>query len=158
MSSCCVFFVFFFSSRRRHTRCALVTGVQTCALPISRARRRRRRFGVMPDKDHDMSAASDRCRLYLITPPRFEPTAFAESFRAALDADDVGCVQLRLKEADDDAVRRAADILRPIAQERGVAFLMNDRPDLVAETGRSEENTYELQSLMRISYAACCLK
>src|SRR3546814_21197814 len=27
--------VFFFSSRRRHTRCALVTGVQTCALPIS---------------------------------------------------------------------------------------------------------------------------
>src|SRR3546814_18987322 len=31
---CLVFF--FFSSRRRHTRCALVTGVQTCALPISR--------------------------------------------------------------------------------------------------------------------------
>src|SRR3546814_8502453 len=29
-----VVFVFFFSSRRRHTRCALVTGVQTCALPI----------------------------------------------------------------------------------------------------------------------------
>src|SRR3546814_5974230 len=28
-------FAFFFSSRRRHTRCALVTGVQTCALPIS---------------------------------------------------------------------------------------------------------------------------
>src|SRR3546814_2700964 len=32
-STYCVF-VFFFSSRRRHTRCALVTGVQTCALPI----------------------------------------------------------------------------------------------------------------------------
>src|SRR3546814_9140833 len=33
---CCVVLdvVFFFSSRRRHTRCALVTGVQTCALPI----------------------------------------------------------------------------------------------------------------------------
>src|SRR3546814_1641377 len=33
---CCIvfFFIFFFSSRRRHTRCALVTGVQTCALPI----------------------------------------------------------------------------------------------------------------------------
>src|SRR3546814_2657381 len=30
----CVFYFFFFSSRRRHTRCALVTGVQTCALPI----------------------------------------------------------------------------------------------------------------------------
>src|SRR3546814_7425578 len=35
----CLYFVyvcFFFSSRRRHTRCALVTGVQTCALPIYR--------------------------------------------------------------------------------------------------------------------------
>src|SRR3546814_7330338 len=32
-----IFFVFFFSSRRRHTRCALVTGVQTCALPIYQA-------------------------------------------------------------------------------------------------------------------------
>src|SRR3546814_9545326 len=30
----CLYFFFFFSSRRRHTRCALVTGVQTCALPI----------------------------------------------------------------------------------------------------------------------------
>src|SRR3546814_2300823 len=37
---CFVCFVFFFSSRRRHTRCALVTGVQTCALPISDAARR----------------------------------------------------------------------------------------------------------------------
>src|SRR3546814_2448675 len=35
---CCVLFCFFFSSRRRHTRCALVTGVQTCALPIYRMR------------------------------------------------------------------------------------------------------------------------
>src|SRR3546814_4227193 len=36
MLSCglCVHTFFFFSSRRRHTRCALVTGVQTCALPI----------------------------------------------------------------------------------------------------------------------------
>src|SRR3546814_7426129 len=34
---CCFFF---FSSRRRHTRCALVTGVQTCALPIWSGRRR----------------------------------------------------------------------------------------------------------------------
>src|SRR3546814_9764797 len=32
----CVVLFFFFSSRRRHTRCALVTGVQTCALPIWR--------------------------------------------------------------------------------------------------------------------------
>src|SRR3546814_4445691 len=35
---CAEFCFFFFSSRRRHTRCALVTGVQTCALPISGTR------------------------------------------------------------------------------------------------------------------------
>src|SRR3546814_5760785 len=35
---------FFFSSRRRHTRCALVTGVQTCALPICHRSRRRDAF------------------------------------------------------------------------------------------------------------------
>src|SRR3546814_1286225 len=34
MYVCVISVVFFFSSRRRHTRCALVTGVQTCALPI----------------------------------------------------------------------------------------------------------------------------
>src|SRR3546814_3241835 len=34
MSVSCMVILFFFSSRRRHTRCALVTGVQTCALPI----------------------------------------------------------------------------------------------------------------------------
>src|SRR3546814_8585109 len=38
MPTCCFFF--FFSSRRRHTICALVTGVQTCALPICRSSRR----------------------------------------------------------------------------------------------------------------------
>src|SRR3546814_18050297 len=36
ISIICLIFFFFFSSRRRHTRCALVTGVQTCALPILR--------------------------------------------------------------------------------------------------------------------------
>src|SRR3546814_15150038 len=36
---CCDLLCFFFSSRRRHTRCALVTGVQTCALPIYRGDR-----------------------------------------------------------------------------------------------------------------------
>src|SRR3546814_4081569 len=40
---CVVYNIFFFSSRRRHTRCALVTGVQTCALPISDLRRRSQR-------------------------------------------------------------------------------------------------------------------
>src|SRR3546814_19471632 len=43
--------MFFFSSRRRHTRCALVTGVQTCALPISLLYRlfRRGEVAALPD-------------------------------------------------------------------------------------------------------------
>src|SRR3546814_5097861 len=45
LTSLCVCCIFFFSSRRRHTRCALVTGVQTCALPICRDRIRARRRG-----------------------------------------------------------------------------------------------------------------
>src|SRR3546814_8514407 len=40
----CAFVFFFFSSRRRHTRCALVTGVQTCALPILAAAALARHF------------------------------------------------------------------------------------------------------------------
>ncbi len=78
---------------------------------------------------------SGRCRLYLITPPRLEPDAFAPILAAALDAGDVACVQLRLKQADDDAIRRAAERLRPIVQDRDVALVMNDRPDLAVETG-----------------------
>lgn len=77
----------------------------------------------------------DRCRLYLITPPRLEASKFADILEAALDGGDVACLQLRLKDADDDTIRRAAEILKPVAQRRHVAFLMNDRPDLAALCG-----------------------
>ena len=60
---------------------------------------------------------------------------FADLLAAALDAGDVAAVQLRLKDVDDDAWRRAIDALRPVAQSRGVAFLLNDRADLVKATG-----------------------
>ncbi len=76
-----------------------------------------------------------RCRLYLITPPALDPARFADDLAAALDAGDVAAVQLRLKAIDDAALRRAIDVLRPVAQSRGVAFLLNDRPDLVGESG-----------------------
>jgi len=78
------------------------------------------------------------CRLYLITPPDIggdATAAFAEQLSAALDGGDVACVQLRLKDVDDGVIRRAADRLRPLVQERDVAFIMNDRPDLAVETG-----------------------
>ncbi len=73
-------------------------------------------------------------RLYLITPPKLKPVAFADVLARALDAGDVASVQLRLKGADDDAVRDAAHVLRPVAQSRDVAFIINDRPDLALET------------------------
>ena len=76
-----------------------------------------------------------RCRLYLITPPRFDPAAFRDNLAMALDAGDVACVQLRLKDIDDDAVRRAAEILLPVAHDRGVDLIMNDRPDIAYDTG-----------------------
>ena len=82
-----------------------------------------------------MTEGDARCRLYLITPPALDPARFADDLAAALDAGDIAAVQLRLKDSDDDALRRAIDALRPVAQSRGVAFLLNDRPDLVRETG-----------------------
>ncbi|MCW3477427.1 thiamine phosphate synthase [Limobrevibacterium gyesilva] len=75
------------------------------------------------------------CRLYLITPPAIELAGFRDTLASALDAGDVAAVQLRLKDAPDDALRRAIDALRPVAQSRGVAFLMNDRPDLAVAHG-----------------------
>ena len=82
-----------------------------------------------------MGAGERDCRVYLITPPRFDPEPFAGLLAAALDADDVAAVQLRLKDVDDDAWRRAIDVLRPVTQARDVAFLLNDRADLVVATG-----------------------
>jgi thiamine-phosphate pyrophosphorylase len=74
-------------------------------------------------------------RLYLITPPALDPDLFARDLEEALAGGDVACLQLRLKEVDDATVRRATRILQPIAHGLGVAFIMNDRPDLAAELG-----------------------
>lgn len=87
--------------------------------------------------DHD--TGNDACLLYLITPPAFDPKAFAVDLTAALDAGPVGALQLRLKAPDgtpnsDDDIRRAAEILLPICRHRGVPLILNDRPDLAAET------------------------
>jgi thiamine-phosphate pyrophosphorylase len=75
------------------------------------------------------------CRLYLITPPRIELTDFSEQLARALDGGDVASLQLRLKECNDDDVRRTAERLIPITQAHDVAMIINDRPDLALETG-----------------------
>lgn len=75
------------------------------------------------------------CRLYLITPPSLDLKRFPDRLAAALDAGDVGALQLRLKDVADDDIRRAVEVLLPVARAREVPFILNDRPDLAAETG-----------------------
>lgn len=74
------------------------------------------------------------CRLYLITPPAL-PAGFPDLLAAALDAGDVASLQLRLKDAPEDDIKRAVETLLPIAQAREVAFLLNDDARLAAATG-----------------------
>ena len=80
--------------------------------------------------------AKPLCRLYLITPPRLDDlAAFGRDLAHALDAGDVAALQIRLKDVPDEIIRAAADALAPIAQARGVAVILNDRPDLAAALG-----------------------
>ncbi|NKB50409.1 MAG: thiamine phosphate synthase [Alphaproteobacteria bacterium] len=88
-----------------------------------------------------MANPTPSCRLYLVTPPSLAGdalTSFVDALGAALNAGDVACLQIRLKDRDDipapDAeIRRVTEALIPIAQAHNVAVIMNDRPDLAAE-------------------------
>jgi len=76
------------------------------------------------------------CRLYLITPPRIDDlAAFGRDLAHALDGGDVAALQIRLKDVSDEIIEAAVDALSPIAQARGVAVILNDRPDLAARLG-----------------------
>jgi thiamine-phosphate pyrophosphorylase len=77
--------------------------------------------------------AQFKTRLYLITPPDFDPAAFSPLLDAALGAGDVACLQLRLKGADDSKIAAAIAALKPVAHRHDVAFILNDRPDLAAK-------------------------
>ena len=84
---------------------------------------------------------SRRCRLYLITPPEVpDIAAFARELDAALDGGDVASLQIRLKSregvsAPDSRIMELGRYIIPRAQDRGVAVLINDRPDLAVELG-----------------------
>src|SRR3546814_4759015 len=136
------FFLFFLSSRRRHTSCALVTGVQTCVLPIcghsheppfvpSEVEGRWHRLGKTPfDYVRDERRCSGRLRgagRGLHVQGRFRgPQRPAGGGRR-------------------QDLRQSAQRSRRVAAPEGCLR-------------RSEEHTSELQSLMRISYAVFCLK
>src|SRR3546814_9959113 len=128
---------FFFSSRRRHTRCALVTGVQTCALPIYR-----RVSALQILKDPSVLSGLDM------------PEGRRKKLKAAAGEFHINKVEpipAYSFEKRDDA-RRWIE-MRHTGQGAGEG--------IVGWSGvatRSEEHTSELQSLMRISYAVLCLK
>src|SRR3546814_5739704 len=142
MFTCCIivfvsffFFFFFFSSRRRHTRCALVTGVQTCALPISVVVLAlllavNWPFGRFPPKYKFLSV----------------PVMNSSPFSPARSTDARHPVPARLR-----LFRIAVRTHSPPCRRASAARLRQ-------LSGRSEEHTSELQSLMRISYAVFCLK
>ncbi|MCC7259545.1 MAG: thiamine phosphate synthase [Alphaproteobacteria bacterium] len=86
-----------------------------------------------------MSEASP-CRLYLITPPRIELPAFADTLKQAFEGGDVAALQLRLKidentSAPDDDILRACEALMPVCHAHDVAFIVNDRPHIAVKTG-----------------------
>src|SRR3546814_3529290 len=136
MYSVCFFF-FFFSSRRRHTRCALVTGVQTCALPI-----------YLPDGT-----------LVLLGMKPYQIDDVAPHI-VGMKGQDIRLVSI-LAGISTAALRSRfpghADIVRvmpntPVGVGQGVCALYAD------ERTSSEEPTAELQSTKRISYVVFCLK
>jgi thiamine-phosphate pyrophosphorylase len=95
------------------------------------------------------------CRLYLITPPTL-PTHFPDVLARALDAGDIAAVQLRLKDVPDRILQNTIAELRPIVQSRGVAFLLNDRPDLAvkhgcdgAHVGQTDAKATEARKLLK---------
>src|SRR3546814_1314327 len=124
----CFCVVFFFSSRRRHTRCALVTGVQTCALPISR---------------RDQFVGRDRA-----APLRDVPQAVGVGAAAHRAAGAGGRQAARHRQ-----ILAEPEILVARLRRRRLPRIAK-----AERRNRSEEHTSELQSLMRISYAVFCLK
>src|SRR3546814_3554101 len=127
--------VFFFSSRRRHTRCALVTGVQTCALPISLAK------SLSPVRSKDVHPA-------VINSPQWSVKGL---FAIVSYTGPMPQTREIIFE-----FHRVGGYVKVSA----VDTLTSAEVSIVGppSAGRSEEHTSELQSLMRISYAVFCLK
>src|SRR3546814_1906076 len=128
---------FFFSSRRRHTICALVTGVQTCALPISTF------FAPGPATSPRLAELGlDRPGPIVTYATRgMEPYRGFPQFMKAADL----------------LLRRVPDLRIVVAGTDQVAYSTRPRENegsyLEQALARSEEHTSELQSLMRISHA-----
>src|SRR3546814_6264204 len=146
------YFIFFFSSRRRHTRCALVTGVQTCALPISLNAQ------AKSAARSAFESAKQRFFNHLIT--AMQTPSLVASIARDLEAGHACVVQI-VSTGEALMERRLADI--PTEEWDDVRVDVTPREYVLSYLEhsfpvRSEEHTSELQSLMRISYAVFCLK
>jgi thiamine-phosphate pyrophosphorylase len=73
-------------------------------------------------------------RLYLVTPPAFDPAAFAGALAAALDAGGVACVRLDVA-GGEAAIRAAAAALKPVCAARDAPLTLADHPRLAKELG-----------------------
>src|SRR3546814_2707907 len=136
----CILFGFFFSSRRRHTRCALVTGVQTCALPIFAARG----IGALHGADDVAALAHAAQRVGKLG--REAPVRGSNLRREPESLE-------RLQTAHADRLVERAARCRA-GEDISSASRISERSMLVSRScpTRSEEHTSELQSLMRLSY------
>src|SRR3546814_1468034 len=139
----------FFTSRRRHTSCALVTGVQTCALPILLRNLESGATKKLTDAwDRSVGSiawAPDGKSLYVTAQDTLEHPVFR------VDAA-TGKVE-RLKASPEAFEGNIGDVT-PLP---GGALLYSRNRALTPTDLRSEEHTSELQSLMRISSAVFCL-
>src|SRR3546814_3862350 len=135
---------FFFSSRRRHTRCALVTGVQTCALPILRARVRDEGRVVL-----EVSSSPHPAEHRVVCPCGFR-RSIADAHQRRLDGE-----QMALRGAPSGAPSIEWGVAPGDLSLPGSMVRVAEGEDWLH---RSEEHTSELQSLMCISYAVFCLK
>src|SRR3546814_8737519 len=149
LKSFCVFLflTFFFSIRRRHTRCALVTGVQTCALPICKVKRCRpmRYIALLHRRAGRRFHADTGSRLDL---------SQGQTERHGFPLPAIDAPQPRNARNRHHIPRRKRQ-LPPVTSEFQPVALLPESHDACV---RSEEHTSELQSLMRISYAVFCLK
>lgn len=74
------------------------------------------------------------CELYLITPPQIDDLdTFSELLDQTLATGAVACLQLRLKDVDDDSIRAAAQKIMPVCRAHDVAFILNDNAVLAHE-------------------------
>ena len=74
-------------------------------------------------------------QIYLITPPEFELSKFAETLSGLLDTFDIACVRLALSTTDQDVISRTADTLREVCHKHDVALVIQTHFLLVEPLG-----------------------